>query len=169
MLSPNAAKSASMVTNVPCRPLCEGYFHQTILNNCYKITNRHSGSSRRYTSGAKSAWSADFLPDVIRQENKEVPQRGLEGRLAISRRYTSGAKPAWNGAFRPNVTRPENRKVPQKGLEGKSEGLKLLFGRPEGQNITICAIFVKYEPNSTRCRQVRRRGGRRLHPGCARR
>ena len=30
-------------------------------------------SSRRYTS-----------------ENREVPQRGLEGRLAISRRYTSG-------------------------------------------------------------------------------
>ena len=33
VLSPNAAKLASLVTNVPCRPLCEGYFHQTILNN----------------------------------------------------------------------------------------------------------------------------------------
>ena len=98
-----------------------------------------------------------------------MPQRGLEGRLAISRRYTSGAKPAWNADFVPDVTRPENREVPQKGLEGKSEGLKLLFGRPGGQNITICAIFVKYEPNSTRCRQVRRRGGRRHHPGRARR
>ena len=34
VVSPNAAKSASLVTNVPCRPLCEGYFHQTFLNNC---------------------------------------------------------------------------------------------------------------------------------------
>ena len=33
VVSPNAAKSASLVKNVPCRPLCEGYFHQTILNN----------------------------------------------------------------------------------------------------------------------------------------
>ena len=87
-----------------------GYFHQTIWNNCYKSTKRYSGSSRRYTSGAKSAWNADFHPNVTRQENREVPQRCLEGRLAISRRYTSGAKPAWNGVFRPNVTHRENRR-----------------------------------------------------------
>ena len=40
VLSPNAAKSASLVKNVPCRPLCEGYFHQTILNNCPEHTKR---------------------------------------------------------------------------------------------------------------------------------
>ena len=132
VISPNAAKSASLVTNVPSRPFCEGYFHQTILNNCYKSTNRHSGSSRRYTSGkqevpqrglesrlaisrrytsgVKPAWEADFLPDVTRPENREVPQRGLEGRLAISRRYTSGAKSVWKAVFRPNVIRQENRR-----------------------------------------------------------
>ena len=65
--------------------------------------------SRRYTSGAKSVWEADFLPDVTRRENREVPQRALEGRLAISRRYTSGAKSAWEAVFLPDVTRPENR------------------------------------------------------------
>ena len=48
-----------------------------------------------------------------------MPQRGLEGRLAISRRYTSGAKPAWNADFLPDVIRPENREVPQRGLEGR--------------------------------------------------
>ena len=41
VLSPNAAKSASLVTNVPCKPLYEGYFHQTILNNCHEDTKRH--------------------------------------------------------------------------------------------------------------------------------
>ena len=84
VVSPNAAKSASLVTNVPCRPLWRGYFHQTILNNCHVCTIRHSGSSRRYTSGAKPAWNGVFLPDVTRQENPKVPQRGLEGRLASS-------------------------------------------------------------------------------------
>ena len=43
-----------------------------------------SAISRRYTSGAKSAWEADFHPDVTRQENREVPQRGLQGTLGIS-------------------------------------------------------------------------------------
>ena len=38
-----------------------------------------------------------------------MPQRGLEGRLAISRRHTSGAKSAWKAVFRPNVIRQENR------------------------------------------------------------
>ena len=47
-----------------------------------------------------------------------MPQKGLEGRLAISRRHTSGAKPAWNADFLPDVIRPENREVPQRGLEG---------------------------------------------------
>ena len=68
-------------------------------------------NSERYTSGAKSAWKADFVPDVTRPENREVPQRGLEGMLAISRRYTSGAKSAWKADFHPDVTRPENREV----------------------------------------------------------
>ena len=63
--------------------------------------------SRRYTSGAKSTWEADFHPDVTRQENWKVPQRGLEGRLTISRRYTSGAKSTWEADFHPDVTRPE--------------------------------------------------------------
>ena len=36
VVSPNAAKSASLVNNVPCRPLCEGYFHQTILNKAVR-------------------------------------------------------------------------------------------------------------------------------------
>ena len=35
--------------------------------------------SRRYTSGDKSAWKADFHPDVIRQENQKVPQRVENG------------------------------------------------------------------------------------------
>ena len=70
-------------------------------------------------SGAKSAWEADFLPDVTRPENRKVPQMSLEGRLAISRRYTSGAKSAWEADFLPDVTRPENRKVPQMSLEGR--------------------------------------------------
>ena len=43
-----------------------------------------------------------------------MPQKGLEGSLAIPRRYTSGAKPAWKADFRPNVTRRENREVPQR-------------------------------------------------------
>ena len=43
VVSPNAAKSASLVNDVPCRHLYEGYFHQTILNNCYKSTKRHVG------------------------------------------------------------------------------------------------------------------------------
>ena len=60
---------------------------------------------------------ADFLPDVIRPENRKVPQRALEGRLAISRRYTSGAKSVWNGVFPPDVTRPENRE----GQNGKGK------------------------------------------------
>ena len=54
-------------------------------------------------------WEADFLPDVTRPENRKVPQRGLEDRLAISRRYTSGAKSAWKADFLPDVTRSENR------------------------------------------------------------
>ena len=78
VVSPNAEKSASLVTNVPCRHLYEGYFHQTILNNCPESTIRHSGSSRRYTSGAKSAWEADFLPDVTRRENRKL--RNGEGK-----------------------------------------------------------------------------------------
>ena len=41
VISPNAAKSASLVTNVPCRPLCRGYFHQTILNNCRPPPTAH--------------------------------------------------------------------------------------------------------------------------------
>ena len=41
VVSPNAAKSASLVKNVPCRPLCEGYFHQTILNNSHEYTKMH--------------------------------------------------------------------------------------------------------------------------------
>ena len=77
------------------------------------------GSSRRYTSGAKSAWEAVFHPDVTRPENREVPQSGLEGRLAISRRYTSGAKSVWEADFLPDVTRPENREG-QNG-EGKQQ------------------------------------------------
>ena len=67
--------------------------------------------SWRHTSGAKPAWKADFHPDVTRPENCKVPQRGLEGSLAIPRRYTSGAKPAWKADFRPNVTRQEYREV----------------------------------------------------------
>ena len=43
MVSPNAAKSASLVTNVPCRAFQRGYFHQTILNNCHESINRHVG------------------------------------------------------------------------------------------------------------------------------
>ena len=43
VVSPNAEKSASLVNDVPCRHLYEGYFHQTILNNCYKSTKRHVG------------------------------------------------------------------------------------------------------------------------------
>ena len=38
-----------------------------------------------------------------------MPQKGLEGRLAISRRYMSGVKLAWEAVFRPNVTRQEKR------------------------------------------------------------
>ena len=45
MVSPNAAKSASLVKNVPCRPLCEGYFYQTILNNCHEYTKMHLNSA----------------------------------------------------------------------------------------------------------------------------
>ena len=48
-----------------------------------------------------------------------MPQKGLEGRLAISRRYTSGAKSTWEADFHPDVTRQENREVPQRGLEGR--------------------------------------------------
>ena len=36
------------------------------------------GISRRYTSGAKSAWKADFHPDVTRPENRK--QRNGEGK-----------------------------------------------------------------------------------------
>ena len=46
VLSPNAAKSASLVTNVPCKPLYEGYFHQTILNNCHESSTSHIGYFR---------------------------------------------------------------------------------------------------------------------------
>ena len=66
VVSPNAAKSASLVTNVPCRPLCWGYFHQTILNNCHKSTTRHSGSSRRYTSGKQGRKSARALANDLK-------------------------------------------------------------------------------------------------------
>ena len=92
--SQNEAKSRRFGIDRPSRAFYEGVNPKTILNNCYKSTKWHSGSSRRYTSGAKSAWNADFHPDVTRPENREVPQRGLEGRWAISRRYTSGAKSA---------------------------------------------------------------------------
>ena len=105
----NSVVPKRLVSDVPCRAFQRGWFHQTILNNCPESTTRHSGSSRRYTSGAKSAWEAVFLPDVIRPENREVPQSGLEGRLAISRRYTSGAKSVWEADFLPDVTRSENR------------------------------------------------------------
>ena len=53
VLSPNAAKLASLVTNVPCRSLCEGYFHQTFLNNCHKSTK-----------------GIQAVPDVTRRELK---------------------------------------------------------------------------------------------------
>ena len=34
-----------LVNDVPCRPLCEGPFHQTILNNCHEDTKRHHNSA----------------------------------------------------------------------------------------------------------------------------
>ena len=89
-------------------------FRHLIFHNNLCINNLSifipSNSSRRYTSGAKSAWKAVFRPDVICQENWDRPQRALHGRLGISQRYTSGAKRAWKANFRPNVTRQENRK-----------------------------------------------------------
>ena len=71
-------------------------------------------------SGAKSAWEADFLPDVTRPENRKVPQRALQGRLAISRRYTSGAKSAWEAVFLPDVTRQEKPEAAKRGREGQN-------------------------------------------------
>ena len=37
-----------------------------------------------------------------------MPQKCLQGRLAISRRCTSGDKSAWEADFLPDVTRREN-------------------------------------------------------------
>ena len=45
VVSPNATKSASLVKDVPCRPLCVGYFHQTILNNSHEYTILHLNSA----------------------------------------------------------------------------------------------------------------------------
>ena len=53
--SQNEAKSRRFGMDMPCRAFYEGVNPKTILNNCHKSTTRHSGSSRRYTSGAKSA------------------------------------------------------------------------------------------------------------------
>ena len=60
VLSPNAAKSASLVTNVPCRALCEGCFHQTILNNNQKcsLKDRSGGTGGRRSSSRKGKAAA---------------------------------------------------------------------------------------------------------------
>ena len=61
--------------------LLRGVNPKTILNNCHKSTTSHSCSSRRYTSGAKSAWNADFHPDVTRQENRKQRRQGTLWRI----------------------------------------------------------------------------------------
>ena len=43
VLSPNAAKSASLVKNVASRPFCEGVFHQTIWNNARQAGHNKTG------------------------------------------------------------------------------------------------------------------------------
>ena len=52
-----------------------------------------------------------------------MPQRALEGILAISRRYTSGAKSACEVDFHPDVTRRENREGPQRLLRSMASGV----------------------------------------------
>ena len=47
VVSPNAAKSASLVKNVASRPFCEGVFHQTIWNNaCEASGHNKTGPGR---------------------------------------------------------------------------------------------------------------------------
>ena len=59
--SQNEAKSRRFGMDMPCRAFYEGVNPKTILNNCHKSTIRHSGSSRRYTSGKQGRKSAGAL------------------------------------------------------------------------------------------------------------
>ena len=71
VVSPNAAKSASLVKNVPCRPLCEGYFHQTILNNSHEYTKMHRNplptTPFDFAITPSAGWCFPILPDITHQ------------------------------------------------------------------------------------------------------
>ena len=72
VVSPNAAKSASMVTNVPCRPLCEGYFHQTILNNCHEYTKMHRNPLTTTPFDFAITLSAGWCCPMTHREKREA-------------------------------------------------------------------------------------------------